>query len=608
MPNKLCIFGCHNFRQEVSAAIAAEGWPDVVAAAFPARCGRPPVSWEELLVLLPDGCTQVVVLGSACLAGLGEPPAGSPAARLLPQQQCFNMVADSRLVADAIDGGGYLMTPGWLTDWRGRLADMGFPPAQADQFFKDFARELVLFDTGVDPEAGVRLNELANIVGLPPKRIAVGLDHLSLQLARTVLEWRVDDERRDGQELSRRHARELADHVAAMDLLARLAKTQHEAEAIAAIEELFRMLFSPATWHYLRAEHGQPVLDPDLPDDLLAAVQGLASAHAWTPSGQGFLLRIARGDRLLGLIVVDHLAYPEYRERYLNLALAMSGVCALAIDEARAKAELQQYQHGLEELVAERTTAYYLAKEAAEAANRAKSAFLAAASHDLRQPIMAINLFRDALARTELSEEQKRLSDYLSLSTQNLGGILNTLLHISRLDSGTIKPCLEVIPAEALFRNIDAEFSPLALAKSLRFKLYFPLREMAIRTDVQLLHSLLGNLIVNAIKHTERGGVLVGIRDRGNHILLQVYDTGSGIAAEYLDKIFDEYFQIGNPERDSQKGLGLGLSIARRIATLLETEVVCRSQLGKGSVFEFRLPLADRPQDADGKHVARPSA
>ena len=148
----------------------------------------------------------------------------------------------------------------------------------------------------------------------------------------------------------------------------------------------------------------------------------------------------------------------------------------------------------------------------------------------------------------------------------------------------------------------------MALAKSLRFKLYFPLREMAIRTDVQLLHSLLGNLIVNAIKHTERGGVLVGIRDRGNHILLQVYDTGSGIAAEYLDKIFDEYFQIGNPERDSQKGLGLGLSIARRIATLLETEVVCRSQLGKGSVFEFRLPLADRPQDADGKHVARPSA
>ncbi|CAG1001709.1 partial Aerobic respiration control sensor protein ArcB, partial [Rhodocyclaceae bacterium] len=103
---------------------------------------------------------------------------------------------------------------------------------------------------------------------------------------------------------------------------------------------------------------------------------------------------------------------------------------------------------------------------------------------------------------------------------------------------------------------------------------------------------LLGNLVGNAIKYTERGGVLVGIRRRGDRALVQVWDTGVGIAPEHRDVIFDEYFQIGNPERNRTKGLGLGLAIAKRVARLLDTDVVCRSRPGRGSVFEFSLPLA----------------
>jgi CheY-like chemotaxis protein len=104
--------------------------------------------------------------------------------------------------------------------------------------------------------------------------------------------------------------------------------------------------------------------------------------------------------------------------------------------------------------------------------------------------------------------------------------------------------------------------------------------------------SLVGNLVGNAIKYTQRGGVLVAIRRRGNQALFQVWDTGIGMEATHLNRIFEEYVQIDNPERDRSKGLGLGLAIAKRIANLLNTEVACRSRLGKGSVFEFRLPLA----------------
>ena len=228
-----------------------------------------------------------------------------------------------------------------------------------------------------------------------------------------------------------------------------------------------------------------------------------------------------------------------------------------------------------------------------QAANMAKSRFLAAASHDLRQPIQAINLFCIALAGTPLSGMQKQISEYLALSAKGLGDILSTLLDISKLDAGHVTPEPERIRISTMFRNIDAEFSPLASEKQLRFRLHFPAEEMAVLTDPRLLQSLLGNLIGNAVKYTQRGGILVAVRRRGRHALIQVWDTGVGISQEHIKSIFDEYFQIGNVERDKSKGLGLGLAIARRVAQLLGTDVVCRSRPGRGSVFEVRMPLAE---------------
>ena len=276
---------------------------------------------------------------------------------------------------------------------------------------------------------------------------------------------------------------------------------------------------------------------------------------------------------------------------------------------ALSNAELSNANQILIEEITQRRNAeiqLQISKEVAEAANTSKSRFLAAASHDLRQPMQAIGLFADALLRTELSAEQKNIGQFLSQSTQSLGDLLSVLLDISKLDAGAVKSSPEIIPVEALMRKIDAEYSSMTTNKSLRFILCFPFRDMAIITDGKLLMSLLGNLIGNAIKYTSQGGVLLAFRRRGNQALIQVWDTGIGISAEHVDNIFEEYFQVGNPGRDSTKGLGLGLAIARRIAKLLETEVVCRSQPGKGSVFEFRLPLADSVVKQKKNPIERP--
>ena len=234
-----------------------------------------------------------------------------------------------------------------------------------------------------------------------------------------------------------------------------------------------------------------------------------------------------------------------------------------------------------------------IAKQEAETANKSKTRFLAAASHDLRQPIQAISLFRDALSRTDLSEEQKTISRFLSMSVNSLGELLYSLLDISKLDAGLLQPQMKTVSVEELFTAIDAEFSPLARQNALRFKLFYPFKEMLFFTDGALLMSVLRNLIDNAFKYTEKGGVLVGVRKRCGYGVIQVWDTGIGIEAQYKDLLFEECFQVGNVLRDRTKGLGIGLSIARRMARLLQGEVIFRSRPGRGTVFEIILPLGE---------------
>ena len=233
------------------------------------------------------------------------------------------------------------------------------------------------------------------------------------------------------------------------------------------------------------------------------------------------------------------------------------------------------------------------AKRTAENASVVKSRFLAAASHDLRQPIQAIYLFNDALGRTTLSEKQQRISQALSLSVHSLGDLLNALLDISNLDAGMVKPFAEEISVEELFQGVDAQFSAMAADKQLRFVIHYPAGRMTLFTDPKLLLSLLGNLIGNALKYTEQGGILVGVRRRGKRGLIQIWDTGIGIAPEHMGDIFEEYFQVGNPARERINGLGLGLSIVKRLAGLLDAEVNCHSRLGRGTLFEVSLPLAE---------------
>lgn len=233
-----------------------------------------------------------------------------------------------------------------------------------------------------------------------------------------------------------------------------------------------------------------------------------------------------------------------------------------------------------------------------EERGKEKTRFLAAAGHDLRQPVAAAGLFLEALKLSGPNPRQSELIDKLDQSVGIFGNQLARLLDISKFDAGLIKPVLSTFSLTDVFSWLMQNFTQTARNQGLYFGLFLPANQtLLVRSDLHLLRSVLMNLVSNALKFTHAGGILVSARLRGDQVLIQVWDSGIGISPDELPFIFDEFYQVDNPQRNRQAGLGLGLSICQRTMTVLGGAVTCRSTLGRGSVFGFRLPLTAEPHE-----------
>ena len=230
-------------------------------------------------------------------------------------------------------------------------------------------------------------------------------------------------------------------------------------------------------------------------------------------------------------------------------------------------------------------------KEVAEQANVAKSSFLAAASHDLRQPVHALGMFVGALQGHAMNDEMRSLVEHIGSSVNAMDGLFNSLLDISRLDAGIVDTHIESFPIQPLLARVCRDYAAESQAKGLRLVLHHC--SAIVRTDPVLIERILRNLVSNAVRYTDRGRVVVGCR-RQNGLSIEVWDTGRGIPLEKQKQVFQEFYQLSNTERDRTKGLGLGLAIVDRLATLLDCRLALRSELGKGSVFKIGIQLADK--------------
>jgi len=230
-----------------------------------------------------------------------------------------------------------------------------------------------------------------------------------------------------------------------------------------------------------------------------------------------------------------------------------------------------------------------------EAANLAKSRFLAAASHDLRQPLHALNLFVAQLRTETDPAERSRVTAQIDAAVTAMNDLFNALLDISKLDAGALAPELTIFPVARVLQRIERTFAPAAREKGLRLRMVQS--DAWVRSDLILLERILLNLVSNAIRYTDRGGVVVGCRRRGGQLRIEVWDSGIGIPEDQRENIFGEFYQLAASERGGRGGLGLGLAIVDRLCRLLDHRLELTSTLGRGSRFVVSLPMAAAPQE-----------
>ena len=293
-------------------------------------------------------------------------------------------------------------------------------------------------------------------------------------------------------------------------------------------------------------------------------------AAAWAISAQGESGRAAAWG--LGVLILLFLGF------LIGIGQQASGVFE----------ETCRFRHGEQWL----TRDLKLALEEASEANRAKTHFLAAASHDLRQPIHSMNVLVAALTLRELDARTAEIVSLLATVNQTLSKQLDGLLDISKLDAGTVEPSISAQRIDRIVSVHHAMLTPVARDRGLTLELDAP-HEVWSMTDPSLLSRALSNLTDNAFKFTPRGGsVRMSVRGEAGSVLLSVADTGIGISSDEHEQVFREFYQVGNIERDRSKGLGLGLSIVKRLCGLLNTGIALDSQPGRGTTITLRMPEA----------------
>ena len=290
----------------------------------------------------------------------------------------------------------------------------------------------------------------------------------------------------------------------------------------------------------------------------------------------------------IGVLVIFRQTLRPFTEREIELATTVADQAVIALENVRLFEALQASTRELGE------------------ANRAKSRFIAAASHDLRQPLHALGLFVARLQGRVKAAERSRIVEQIDASVAAMNELFNDLLDMSKLDSGVLAPNISEFPIAQLLERTESTFSAAARKKGLSLRI---VRNSAwVRSDFILLERILLNLVSNAVSYTARGKVVVGCRLRGRHLRIDVFDRGPGIPEDEHISIFREFYQLGDPQRERQGGMGLGLAIVDRLCRLLKHEIDLASALGKGSRFSILVPsVAARALLVDPKDSVQPT-
>ncbi len=630
MKNKLCFFVCQNYEAEIKEVLHSYMFEDTEYAVFPSDCGAPPLhpdEIEKIEVTLTSECDKIWILGSQCVRSAKKSLEQIKTVSFKTNDNCLYSFTNKAIVDGLIQEGSYLTTPGCLSRWRFQIEKWGFDRETAQKFFAEFANQLVLLDTCVDPNAADNLRDMANFLKLPHRILMIGTDFFRLALTNIVQTWRLKKEIKKSATVLSVSNKKLADYEMMYSLLNRISAIKAEEDVIRGIIELFMLLCAPSQMLYLPVIGGEAGKmqfsgsDSADPKQEIRKMMNLQADYSWTDTQNGFYLGISYLDRTVGILKVENFAFPEHKQHYLNIAHTIGKVSGLAIANSRKYRKLEIAREDIKK-----------AKEAADVANSAKSEFLANMSHELRTPLNGVLGYAQILKRDEgLTESQQVGLDIIERSGKHLLNLINEVLDLSKIEARKMEINASGFRLPGFLNDIVRIIQIQARQKNISFHSGIaPDLPSAVLADEKRLGQILLNLMSNAVKFTQEGGVIFTVTrcqvsvvshhssgaDNGREspengtaddtplttvkIRFQVEDTGVGISEDQLKDIFSPFKQVGDHSR-SIEGTGLGLTISRKLVRLMGGDIYVKSTAGKGSVFRFDLELPETSEWADSK-------
>lgn len=580
MTGQLQLYVCEHFKADTLSVLSSGKFSDVKASFFPARCGRPMMANKKLSELSlfnknPDD--NKYLCACSCMSASEKTFLESKNIKQLYLDNCFQMFAPKAIIDKLISEGAYIITPDWLTNWKVWAKQWG-KKEQVRQIFSETITKLVLLDTGIDPSSENNLKEFSEYIKSPSETIKIGLDYYQFYLENEILKWRLSTNQKIADKTG---PKTQSDYAMALDLMANLPRTEKEEILANRIMEILTMMFAAHKISYVSIVDSKPVNFWSIPSildhkDCYKRLSDYPNPIRLTESGKGFCIRIGQDHNILAIIEIDEITFPENIDKYQNLALAMAGVFELSIENSRFFQNILEMNITQKNLIA------------------TKDKLFSIIAHDLRSPFNHILNFSELILtdiKTLKVEQVEYYSNIINSSAKNTLVLLNNLLSWAKSQTEQ----LNFNPKNQLLEPIVNEIIELsnssAINKNIHLK-YNNSEEINVFADTNMLKLVLRNLVSNAIKFTNTNGIInIYAFNKDNIIEIAISDNGVGMNEESQNKLFNMETNETTPGTEEEKGSGLGLVLCKEFVEKHGGKIWVESELGKGSVFKFTLPL-----------------